>query len=229
MESKFLKDALLNGMTSNAFKLGTVMSLGWFWFRTSGCSLLYRGLNMAAINFDQILTVADIDASHISPPSYLSHSNGTAYFYVVRKANGCGGVEQTLAAAFIAEIDSNGDLMHPKPNNIFKLGAGQIEGNKIQLTWYYSPLAQGSVPSGFNIYFDAGSGEIDYETAIASVTYQGCRFYSFESDTLSEGKYLFGIRAEDSSETENLSFAQISVELNQPIPAPIDFLQISAI
>ena len=43
METKFLKAALFGGMTADAFKLGTVLSLGWFWLRTAGCHIIYRG------------------------------------------------------------------------------------------------------------------------------------------------------------------------------------------
>jgi len=41
IERFWLREALFNGMTANAFKLGTTLSLGWFWLRIAGCSALY--------------------------------------------------------------------------------------------------------------------------------------------------------------------------------------------
>ena len=58
MELKFLREALYNGMTANAFKLGTVLTGGWFWMRIGGCSVLYRGPGMSEINFDDLLAVS---------------------------------------------------------------------------------------------------------------------------------------------------------------------------
>ena len=71
MDSAFYKDALFAGMTTNAFKLGTVLHLGWFWPRLNGCSLLYRGDSIETIDFDKIIAVGNSDASEIQPPDYL--------------------------------------------------------------------------------------------------------------------------------------------------------------
>ncbi len=113
MESKFLKDALFAGMTGNAFKLGTVLTLGWFWTRVCGCSALYRGGSMETIDFDDILAVADIEAEQISPPGYLEHDEGTTYFYVIRRVNGGGEQEKSLASAVKVSIDASGNLAEP--------------------------------------------------------------------------------------------------------------------
>ncbi len=43
MEKGWLREALFGGATCNGFKLGTVLSLGWFWSRVGGCSVLSRG------------------------------------------------------------------------------------------------------------------------------------------------------------------------------------------
>ena len=54
VERDWLREALFNGMTANAFKLGTTLSLGWFWVRVAGCSVLYRGSSMGEIDFVNI-------------------------------------------------------------------------------------------------------------------------------------------------------------------------------
>ncbi|MHC4633895.1 MAG: hypothetical protein ACYSYU_01590 [Planctomycetota bacterium] len=211
MEVKFLKDALFNAMTANAFKLGTVLTLGWFWQRLSGCSVLYRGLSMETIDFDNMLAVAEINAIKIYVPDYVNHTSDTAYFYVVRRANSCGNLEYTVAAAVKVAIDVDGNLAPGRPNNIFKVKACQIADNKIELLWFYSPIAQQSKPVCFNVYCDDGTGQIDYENPIAKISYKGPNFYSYRSSTLSA------------------SFEQVSIQLNDTTPVTMDIIDSNAI
>lgn len=224
MEMMWLKEALFAGMTANAFKLGTVLTLGWFWLRVAGCSILYRGENMGAIDFANILAMADIEDSEISLPSYIQHNNSSTYFYVIRRANNCGIQEQTLAAAVKISTDTNGELVQPQPNNIFEVKAEQMDGNKIYLLWYYCPIEQKTEPVRFNVYYDAGTGQIDYQNPITAISYAGRVFYSYKSNTLDPGRYLFAIRPESIGGTENHCLGQIKIQLNTTSPEPIDIL-----
>ncbi|MBA7611768.1 hypothetical protein ES703_18997 [subsurface metagenome] len=224
IERSWLKEALFNGMTANAFKLGTTLSLGWFWVRVAGCSVLYRGPSMERIDFTNILTVAEQNASEISPPSYIPHNNSSTYFYVIRRFSNCGYQELTLAAAAKVSIDANGELEKPQPSNIFSSKAEQVDGNKIQLVWFYCPLEQKSQPVCFNVYYDGGMGQIDYENPLAKISYEGRRFYSYQSGALGAGGYLFAIRAEDADGVENSSSAQLKIQLDTTNPDAIDIL-----
>jgi len=228
-QKMWLKEALFAGMTANAFKLGTVLSLGWFWMRLGGCSALYRGPQMNQVDFESILTVADQDAGYISPPGYVPHNSNSTCFYVVRRFNQCGDQEHTLAAAAKLSIDANGGLAEPQPNNVFSSRAKPVNGNKIRLTWFYSTLEQQSSPTCFNIYYDNLSGQIDYENPIATVRYEGRKFYSYESDPLTAGRYLFAIRAKDVDGTENSSPALLRIHLQAGNPDAIDVLSIEAV
>ncbi len=228
MEMDFYRDALLDGMTANAFKLGTVLSLGWFWMRVDGCSVLYRGDGMDAIDFVDVLSVTEIDAEQMSPPSYVGHENDSIYFYVVRRVNSCGVQEQTLSASVRVAIDSSGDLVEPRPNNLFAAKAGQIDSNKVELSWYYCPLAQESEAVSFVIYSDGGSGEIDFENAVATIDYAGRRFYRYESSALDSGRYLFCIKVEDVSGQSGGGFV-ISVELDGGTPGSIELIDAESI
>ncbi|MCP4609417.1 MAG: LamG domain-containing protein [Planctomycetes bacterium] len=214
IEMSWLREALFNGMTANAFKLGTVLSLGWFWPRIAGCSALYRGYNMGEIDFSNILAVTEQDDCEVSPPEYIPHSNGTTYFYIIRRFNCCGYQEQTLSAAIKFSIESNGDPADPKPNKIFDSIFRSVDGSRIQLVWFYCPIEQKSQPVCFNIYYDNRTGQIDYQNPLAEVGYKGRKFYSFQSGTLEAGKYLFAIRAEGSGETENSSLTQLKIQLD---------------
>ena len=224
METLWLKGALFAGMTANAFKLGTILTSGWFWLRVTGCSLLYRGSSMEAIDFANILAVVEADAREISPPSYIRHNNNSTYFYVIRRANNCGDQEYTLSAAVKVAIDSDGKLAQPQPNSIFEARAEQMAGSKIHLVWVYCPIDQKSEPVCFKVYYDAGIGQVDYENPIATINYTGRTFYNYQSDTLDAGRYLFAIRAEDAAGTGNASLSQISIQLNTINPNPVDVL-----
>lgn len=229
MKRLWLKEALFAGQTGNAFKLGTVLTLGWFWPRLDGCSVLYRGRSMGAIDFANILTVAAVDAGQISPPSYVQHNVSSTYFYVIQRINSCGYQERTLAAAVKVSINADGELVKPRPNNIFGARLRQVAGNKIQLVWYYCPVEQQSAPVCFKIYYDGGTGQIDYGNAIATIGYKGRRFYSFQSDSLAACRYLFCIRVEDADGVENGSWAQLRIEVQSKSPDAISILDVETI
>jgi hypothetical protein len=229
MEKGWLKEALFNGMTANAFKLGTALSLGWFWPRFAGCSILYRGNSMENIDFDNILTVGALEAEQIQPPRYVVHATSTTHFYVIRRANSCGDLEHTLSAAVRVSTDTNGDLEQPKPNSIFEARAEQLAGGKVKLLWYYCPLDQDSRPAFFNIYYDNNTGQIDYENPIASISYAGRKFYNYQSDSLEEGRYLFAIRVKNANGIKDSSLAKLAIQITINSPDSIDILSVKTI
>lgn len=224
VERQWLIDALFNGMTTNAFKLGTVMTGGWFWMRRAGCSALYRGPSMEQMDFANILAVAEQEVDSISPPGYMPHHSSSTYFYVVRRFNNCGYQERTLAAAVKVSIDSEGDLAKPQPNNIFTWRVDQVDGNKTELTWFYCPLEQKSRPALFKVYYDGGTGLIDYQNPIATVNFRGRKFYTYQSDALPAGRYLFAVRAEDADGIQDNSLAQLAIQISNTTPDAINIL-----
>ena len=229
VELNWLRDALFNGMTSNAFKLGITLSLGWFWIRITGCSVLYRGPGIGEIDFDTVLAVVETNACEISPPDYLPHENSSTYFYLIRQYNHCGYQEHTLSASAKVSLDTDRDLDKPKPNKIFAARAEQIDTDKVRLTWFYCPLEQDSNPACFNIYYDSRTGQIDYENPLAVIRYKGQKFYSYESGQLEPGRYLFAIRTKNADGNENSSSACIVIELSAKEPDEINILQAKTI
>jgi hypothetical protein len=219
---------LYEGGSPNGVKLGMGLTGGDFWPRIAGCSILYRGSGMDLIDFTNILAVSEEEASEISPPIYVSHDNGSIYFYVIRRVNNCGREEHTLAAAVKVSIDTSGELAKPQSNNVFESRAEQMGDNKIWLVWYYCPIEQQSPPVCFKVYYDVGTGQIDYENPIATISYAGRRFYTYQSDVLDGDKYLFAIRAEDVAGTENTSLSKIEVHLDSASPGAINILSANA-
>lgn len=217
MEIKFLKDALFSGMTSNAFKLGTVLSLGWFWVRIHGCTILYRGRSMREIDFDQVLSTAEVSALQISPPTYLPHGSDSTWFYVVRRANGNGDEEETLRAAVKVATDSEGDLVGPAPNSLFAV-TFNVRGERVELVWRYIEICQGQKPVCFRIYSDGGTGQVDYETTVGIINYNGRRFYFWMSEPLGQGRYLFSIKAAGSDGGESHSKMLLAMQIGAGAP-----------
>jgi len=228
MDRGWLNEALFAGMSANAFKLGTVLTCGWFWARIEGCSVLYRGDRMDTIDFTSVLAVADADALEISPPNYVQHNSNSTYFYVIRRANSCGDQEYTLSASVKVSIDADGALAEPQPNNVFAIRAEQVNGNEIKLVWYYCPIEQKEEPASFQIYYDAGTGQVDYENPIVVIPYKGRKFYSYQSDPLGADRYLFCISAEGANGQEGGS-VQISIQLDTDSPVAVDILNAEAI
>jgi hypothetical protein len=228
MDTGWLKGALFAGMSSNAFKLGTVLTCGWFWPRVGGCSVLYRGYSMDTIDFTNILTVAEANALQISPPNYVQHNGDSTYFYVVRRANNCGDQEHTLSAAVRVSIDSSGNLAEPRPNSVFEVRAEQTDSCKTKLVWYYCPLGHKQEPVGFNVYYDAGTGQIDYENALVTISYKGRKFYCYLSNSLGSDTYLFCIRAEGANGAESGS-VHTGIQFDTDNPPAVEILGAEAI
>jgi len=225
VELNWLRDTLFNGMTANALKLGTALTLGRFWIRVAGCSALYRGPDMEQIDFEAVLAVAQRDACEISPPGYLPHDSSSTYFYAVRRYNHCGYQDRTLAAVAKLSLDAEGEPDKPQPNKIFAARAEQGDAGKVRLTWFYCPLEQGSQPACFNIYYDSRTGQIDYENPLAEISYQGRKFYRYKSDLLEPGRYMFAIKAEDAAGIERDSSAHLSIEIDSTGPDAVTILQ----
>lgn len=228
-ERPWQQDALFAGMTDRAFKLGTVLTFGWFWMRVDGCMALYRGSSMEQIDFKNILGVAETDAVQIKPPDYIPHEAGSIYFYVVRRFNGCGLQERTLSVAAKVAMKSDGSLQEPLPNKNFAANARQTGDDKIRLDWFYCPLEQKSPPVCFRLYYDNASGQIDYENPLATIEYKGRKFYSYEISQLAAGRYLFAVRVENADGFDDDSQARMEIQLADQNPEPIEILDTAVI
>ena len=227
MEPSWLREALFAGQTANGFKLGTTLSLGWFWSRINGCRLVYRGGSIETIDFNNILVVADISAEEINLPSYVSHGPGQVYFYVVRCANSCGRIERTLQAAVKVAIDDEGRMEKPTPNGVFGLAGGQQRDGNVGIVWQYNPIGQASRPQEMKIYSDTGTGEIDYQQAIATVPYKGRRFYRYSLEPNGESRFQIAVRAMDVKGNEHADMKKIEVEVQNRNIEAIEILEAS--
>ncbi len=204
MDVKFYKEALFGGMTSNAFKLGTVLSCGWFWQRTNGCHTVYRGQD-GVLDYDKIQAVMNVADSSISIAGQALAVD-TIWHYIRRQLSGCG-LESADSDPCIVRIDSAGDMIGDLPNEPSGLSLEKAAGGKFKVRWRYDKSDQEISPAGFYIYIDSGFG-FDFETPDATVSYNGGSDHSWTSAALVGGTvYRFCVRAYVSSrQTTNTDY-----------------------
>ena len=208
METRFLKEALFGGMTSNAFKLGTVLSLGWFWMRISGCHTVYRGQD-GNIDYATICAVMELADSQVTIPNQDLPAN-TIWHYLRRQVSDCG-LESDDSPLCVVVIDSNGDTIGDTPNPPHNLTIEKLAGAKLKLRWRYTRISEEIVPTGFHIYMDSGSG-FDFGSPDAAVSFNRGRNGEFEwtSGSLNNGQtYKFVVRSyrTDEGESQNTNYA----------------------
>lgn len=217
------REALFNGATHNAWKLGTVLTQGWFWMRRRGCTAVYRGPGVAQVDLSRILHVAGPDAVEVPLPAYLSHAAGSTHCYLIRRFNGCGYQEKTVAAATVLRVASDGQLAQAQPNTVFGLTGRQADPGSVRLIWFYCPLDQKTMPAQFNLYQSDATGAIDFGAPIGVVRYEGRRFYCFRVVDLTAGRHLFAVAAADADAVGDMSVACLIHEtvISTPPPAVI--------
>ncbi len=194
---------LCNGACADAFKLGTVLTRGWFWVRRTGCTAIYRGPSTEEVDFGKILHVAEADARQIVLPAYLTPEAGAKCCYVVRRFNGHGDEEHTRGAAAVVRMGDDGKPAPPAPNDVFALHGVQVAGGRVRLEWLYWPLDQQTQPVRFSIYKDNAGGPVDFDTPLATVAYQGRRFHRCLTDALPDGTHRFVVQAESADGVES--------------------------
>lgn len=223
MKREWLKEALFAGQTGNGFKLGTALTLGWFWTRVNGCRLVYRGESMGTIDFDTVITVTNPETGEARLPDFLSHEAGKDYFYVVQCANRCGQIEETLKAVKVS-IDSEGKLEAGKPNSVFGLAIKQGTDGQIELVWGYYPIEQQSKPNEMRIYSDEGTGQVNYQEPTAVVTYKGKRCYQYKCEIPGNGRERFAVRAADSNGNEEETKKIVEIETTGKMVEAIEII-----
>jgi hypothetical protein len=190
------QDALFNAATASAIRLGTVLSLGWFWNRPSGCLILYRGESADNIDYTYPVCAADTDARQLELPAWVKLLPGETNFYLVRKYNGFG---RSSCCCLVAKVsfDDNGKLISSETGRIYDFSARQTGGSTVEFRWFYNSLNQQIKPASFKLFWDAGSGQINYGTPLEHFNYRGSGFYSYSQIGGFPRLCKFGICAAD--------------------------------
>ncbi|MFC1783407.1 hypothetical protein ACFL02_07455 [Planctomycetota bacterium] len=219
MDAIFQRFRRQEGRFGTGRQLCLGLTWGKFWTLRHGCSNLYRGQgHIDNIDFEHILIVSDSKAK-LDLGGDLTHEPDTDYFYAVRRVSGTGKQEQGTQAIVKLSLDENGQRRRSRPNYIRDLRAQPAAEGRIRLCWWYWPLGQQTEPDYFAVYGDGGSGNINYDQALAKVDYGRGNFYSYLSTPGIDGQtYRFSVRsvAKDEYDDGNRFFVETTVDLNGP-------------
>jgi len=218
------KAVLCNGVSPDAFKLGTVLTRGWFWVRRAGCTAVYHGPSVDQVDFGRIEHVAEADAREVSLPAHLTPEAGAKGCYVVRRFNGHGDQECTTGATVVVRMGGDGKPAATAPNGISDLHAAQVSGGRIRLEWLYCPLDQQAEPARFNVYAAGADGQFDFGAPLATIVYGGRRLYRYLTDALAEGEHHFVVRAQAANGIESDSGAVVNYLLRAGGPEGVTIL-----
>ncbi len=126
-------------------------------------------------------------------------------------------------------MNAEGQLADPLPNDAFALQAIQVPGSRVRLEWFYCPLDQHTEPAQFNVYASDASGQVDFDTPLATLPYRGRRICQYLTALLSDGMYRFVVRAEAADGTESDATPTSNCLVRSDPPEGITLLQAEAI
>ena len=226
MESKWLKEALFSGMTSNAFKLSTILTSGWFWMRPEGCHVIYKGQD-GNIDYNAIQAVMSVNAPQVTIYGQALPAN-TLWHYIRRQTSGCG-LESGDSPACIVQIDADGDMLAIAPNQPSDLTIEKLSDGRFKLRWRYTSMSQEVTPTGFHVYMDSGSGfTFDEPDGTVSYGLGGLGEFSWTSSELSHGQlYRFCVRSYKTGSGESQNTRFVAAVADSLGPAAITGLQSS--
>jgi hypothetical protein len=75
-------------------------------------------------------------------------------------------------------------------------------------------------PAQYNIYWDSGTGTVDYVTALDTVADDESASYEWTSSRLVDGTYKFAVRAQDAAGNEETNVTVVTMSV-QPAPEPV--------
>lgn len=223
MDNKFFC-SLFEGDCPNGVKLGMGLTGGEFWPRIGRCQNLYRGEVLSDIDFVSIIAAYDTDDKSLVIDSPVSHEAGMEYLYVLRRANQCGDEEDSLCSSVKVVFNEAGELSGSKCNTVIKLRGKQSADDIVELNWYYCPLSQWDDCVKFNLYYDGGTGIIDYDNCLASTPYIGPKHYTASLQISSIGRYFFAVRAVARNGVEENGCNVIAIEMNTSAPGAVQYV-----
>ena len=181
MEGGFYRQVLQGGMSAVAYGIGTVMTRGWFWFRPAGWSVVFAANDRDEIDNAEFVKGFDSDSQQVTLPLWFTAGIGADGAVVfIRRANGFGELEKTLASSVLLIFDDSGEPIGKGGNGVMSICFQRTYSFKLKMWWLYSPIDQGVEPVEFRVFEDDGSGVIDRSKASAVVEYAGAGIYNTE-------------------------------------------------
>lgn len=127
--------------------------------------------------------------------------------------------EQNTDARVTIDVSASGVDLAGLPNAPTGIGVVAGPGGTATATWGYSPLSEGSAPTGFHVY--VGTPTVSYASAVATATYApALTFFSASLSGLTSGStYQVAVRSYNATGTEtNTSIATFVASTSGPTP-----------
>lgn len=169
---------------------------------------IYSNGGSGYIDYDTV--VATVSHPTVTWTSGAISSSGI-YNYGVRAVDS--GNKEEFNTDVIVSVDIIGPPITEQPdvpNEPTGLTATATGGGKITVAWVYNDREEDATPTKFNVYYDNGTGNVDYNTPLTSVNYstgtQDGRHLAFSyltaalTDTTT---YIFGVRSSTATDEED--------------------------
>jgi hypothetical protein len=143
-----------------------------------------------------------------------------SYRFGVRAYNEYG-EEKNVDVVEEVTLVGSGSECPARPNRPTSLAAAPAAGGKVQLSFSYDSTGEAAGCTHFHVYSDAGSGEVNYGTAIGTVTKDDgpLTHYEFLTGTLTSGvSYRFAVRAATASDAEDDGIESVAVTADADAP-----------
>jgi len=168
-----------------------------------------------------------VHATAVSPP-WSEDVTGLIgeYQYLVRAVDSDGNEEANISQAILVVLDEDGPTALPAEPRLVEARA--IAGGRIELEWLYDPAYEYLGPGAAHearIYWDAGTGEIDFTESHATVLMNNptsATRFTWQSTPLTDGQeYRFVVRIAnhpwpDGVETQNADEHAAVCDATQP-------------
>jgi len=168
---------------------------------------IYRGQN-GVMDYNHVVATMLLTDTQVSIPGQILAANSSWTF--IRRLVAANGLESIDSSPCYINIDSSGNLILDTPNTVHDLSLKLLAAGQFQLRWRYTPLSDGLIPDGFNIYIDSGSG-FNFSVPAAVVTAGSLNFgdYIYISNSYSNGQLVkFTVRSfiTAGAETKNTDY-----------------------
>ena len=181
-------DPIHRGWTPTGIANGICATSGFFFPRIEGGYNLRRVVGEVPDASALIVGAAGAEATTIRTFPWVTHDASTTYAYRLTAVNGGGVEDWTEEVIAETEFDVQGDWVGARPNAPADLRVAPAAGGKFVLRWTYSGEGEQAEPAVFRVYHDNGTGTVDFETVIATVTHGRGRFhYRYLSEAFANG------------------------------------------
>ncbi len=170
-------DPIHRGWTPRGIANGVCATNGYFYPRIYGGYNLSRAVGGVPDASAEIVGAAGFDASTIATFPWIGHEPETTYSYRLTALNGGGRENLSHVETADAVFDDGGIWLGALPNAPGDLGVRPAAGGRFLVTWTYNHEGEAAPPVHFNLYHDGGTGTVDYDTVVATVTYRRGQYH----------------------------------------------------